>query len=109
MVFTKISRQWAMKFPEFGTIIMQTIIPACFLGPMGPDYDLKDAQTQMAIIEVGNCMKALFDISGHGLIKYLGEEYLPSLNIDQSLISEYCEALATKDIKGFKILVIGNF
>ena len=67
---------------------------------MGPEYDLKDAQTQMAIVEAANCMKALFDISGHGLIKYLCEDYLPTLNMDQAIISEYCEALATKDIKG---------
>ena len=45
-------------------------------------------------------MKSLFEISGNDLVRYLGDEYLPTLNMDQAAIREYCEALANKDMKG---------
>jgi hypothetical protein len=74
------------------------------LGPASPNYDLKDAQTQMAIAESAVCMKALYEIHGAGLVEYLGNTYLPSLSISSNIGAEYCEALAKKEIKG-----IGHF
>lgn len=103
-VFAKLAKEWGQN-EWFGEIIQRTIIPACLLGPTSPEYDLKDAQTQMAIGESAHCMKTIFELHGDGLVEYLGNTYFPSLNISSNITAEYCEALAQKDIKAFKCYV----
>ncbi|CBY14023.1 unnamed protein product [Oikopleura dioica] len=103
-IFSKLAKDWGQQ-PWFGDIIQNQIIPACILGPASPNYDLKDAQTQMAIAESAVCMKVLFEIHGDGLVEYLRNTYLPSLSISSNIGGEYCEALAKKEIKAFKCYV----
>ena len=101
MIFARLAREWTTKYAEFQSVVQDTIIPSCFIGPSSPHFDLKDAQCQMAIVESANCMKDLFEILGKSLSDYLQNEYMPSqLMCSQALTEEYVQALMTKDIKG---------
>ena len=109
MIFSRLAKEWANKYAEFGQVVQNTIIPSCFIGPSSPHFDLKDAQCQMAIVESANCMKDLFEISGSRLIDYLQNDYMTGqLNCSKDLTEEYVQALMTKDIKGkwFSVLIM---
>jgi len=101
MVFARLAKEWMNTVPEFSQVVMETIIPSCFIGPASPHVDLKDAQCQMAIVESANCMKELFEIGGQGLINYLRDEYMLGI-CGRDMTDEYVQALMSKDIKAFR-------
>lgn len=86
---------------DFNEFIFKNVVPACILAPLRNTFDLCDAQTVVALAESALCLKAVLDKRGDELVKYLQNEYLPSLQIPPQLAEEYCRALKS-DIKTFK-------
>ncbi|CAB1346356.1 unnamed protein product [Coregonus sp. 'balchen'] len=70
-------------FPDF---IYKHIVPACFLAPLKPSFDLTDAQT----------------VLGPEFIQYLQQVYLPSLQVSPEITQELCQVLQQPDVKVLK-------
>ena len=45
-------------FPDF---IYKSIVPACFMAPMKPHFDLRDGQTNLALGECAACLKSILN------------------------------------------------
>uniref|UniRef100_T1JL81 Exportin-T n=1 Tax=Strigamia maritima TaxID=126957 RepID=T1JL81_STRMM len=85
-------------FEEF---MYQNIVPACFMAPMKESFDLSDAQTTQALFESALCLRTILDKRGDDFVRFLQNEYLPTLDVSPQLIQEYCQALKS-DSKMFK-------
>ena len=94
---------------QLWNFITMHIIPSCFLAPLNPKFDLKDAQTVLALNESTYLMKTVFTKEGLKLDSFLKEQYLASLNMSPDLIKEYCEALAHMDIRNFRTYIKSFF
>ncbi|XP_041348237.1 LOW QUALITY PROTEIN: exportin-T-like [Gigantopelta aegis] len=87
-----------MGFLDF---MYKNVIPACFLAPLKPTFDLSDAQTTLVLGESAMCLKTILDKRGEEVIAYLQGEYLPTLNLPPQLTQEFCQAMKT-DQKTFR-------
>ncbi|CAH3177373.1 unnamed protein product [Porites lobata] len=86
-------------FEEF---IYKNIVPATFVAPMKPTFDMNDAQTILALQEIALTQKTIFQKQGGEVIDFLQNKYLPTLNLAPLLIQEYTNALQHADMKTFK-------
>jgi exportin-T len=96
---------WAGKeggMNGFADYVYDSIVPACFLGPLKPSFDMSDAQTVLVLSECAMCLKTVLDKRGEELVIFLQTKYLPSLNLSPELCQEFCQALSTADKKMFK-------
>ncbi|KAM7367426.1 hypothetical protein PAMP_015328 [Pampus punctatissimus] len=88
IILSKLVELWGGKdgmvgFPDF---IYKHIVPACFLAPLKPTFDLSDAQT----------------VLGLEFIQFLQQEYLPSLQVSPEISQELCQVIQQPDIKVLK-------
>nr|XP_033813574.1 exportin-T isoform X3 [Geotrypetes seraphini] len=88
VILSKLVELWGGKDGPVGftDFVYKHIIPACFLAPLKPTFDLADAQT----------------VLGTECIQYLQQEYLPSLQVAPEIIQEFCQALQQPDSKVFR-------
>ncbi|MGH0147853.1 UNVERIFIED_CONTAM: hypothetical protein FKN15_062915 [Acipenser sinensis] len=88
IILSKLVEFWGGKdgLVGFADFIYKHMVPACFLAPLKPTFDLADAQT----------------VLGPECIQYLQQEYLPSLQVAPEIIQEFCQALQQPDSKVFK-------
>uniref|UniRef100_A0A8B9JVX3 Exportin-T n=1 Tax=Astyanax mexicanus TaxID=7994 RepID=A0A8B9JVX3_ASTMX len=82
IILSKLVELWGGKdglvgFPDF---IYKHIVPACFVAPLKPTFDLSDAQT---ILVSPLCISLYFQ--GPEFIQFLQQEYLPSLQISPEI------------------------
>lgn len=48
--------------PEgFIDFLYKNILPACFMAPLKPHFDISDAQTLLALNEIGNCLLVILE------------------------------------------------
>ncbi|XP_053377142.1 exportin-T-like isoform X1 [Mercenaria mercenaria] len=80
-------------FPDF---VYKSIIPACFMAPMKPEFDLKDAQTTLALNEAALCLKCVLEQRGDEMINYLQGDYLPTHRLSPDQAREFCDALKSE-------------
>jgi exportin-T len=45
----------------FHEFTFKSILPACFLAPMKPSFDLSDGQTVLVLNEISSCMKTMHE------------------------------------------------
>ena len=43
----------------FVDYVYEHVVPACFMGPLKPTFDLSDAQTVLALNECAMCLKSV--------------------------------------------------
>nr|XP_029505427.1 exportin-T [Oncorhynchus nerka] len=86
-------------FPDF---IYKHIVPACFLAPLKPSFDLTDAQTVLTLSECALTLKMIHLRRGPEFIQYLQQEYLPSLQVSPDITQEVCQVLQQPDAKVLK-------
>ncbi|KAJ8411343.1 hypothetical protein AAFF_G00173490 [Aldrovandia affinis] len=103
-ILTKLVELWGGKdglvgFPDF---IYKHIVPACFLAPLKPTFDLSDAQTILTLSECTLTLKMIHLKRGPEFIQYLQQEYLPSLQVSPDIIQELCQVLQQPDSKVLK-------
>ncbi|XP_069620796.1 exportin-T [Ranitomeya imitator] len=104
IILSKLVELWGGKdgLVGFADFVYKHIVPACFLAPLKPTFDLADAQTILALSECAVTMKTIYLKRGPECIQYLQQEYLPSLQVAPEIIQEFCQALQQPDAKVFK-------
>ncbi|XP_061524197.1 exportin-T isoform X2 [Phycodurus eques] len=86
----------------FGDFTYKHIVPACFLAPLKPTFDLSDAQTTLTLSEVAVTLKSIYDKQGPELLEFLRRDYLPSLRVCPDVAQELCLVLQQPDAKVLK-------
>ncbi|XP_012696823.1 exportin-T [Clupea harengus] len=104
IILTKLVELWGGKdglvgFPDF---IYKHIVPACFLAPLKPTFDLSDAQTVLTLSEITLTLKMIHLKRGPEFIQFLQQEYLPSLQVSADITQELCQVLQQPDVKVLK-------
>ncbi|XP_040200029.1 exportin-T [Rana temporaria] len=104
IILSKFVELWGGKdgLVGFADFVYKHILPACFLAPLKPSFDLADAQTILALSECAVTIKTIYLKRGPECIQYLQQEYLPSLQVAPEIIQEFCQALQQPDAKVFK-------
>uniref|UniRef100_A0A8B9JWH3 Exportin-T n=1 Tax=Astyanax mexicanus TaxID=7994 RepID=A0A8B9JWH3_ASTMX len=87
IILSKLVELWGGKdglvgFPDF---IYKHIVPACFVAPLKPTFDLSDAQTILTLSECTLTLKMIHLKRGPEFIQFLQQEYLPSLQISPEI------------------------
>ncbi|XP_054481081.1 exportin-T isoform X2 [Anoplopoma fimbria] len=104
IILSKLVELWGGKdgmvgFPDF---IYKHIVPACFLAPLKPTFDLSDAQTVLTLSECAITLKMIHLKRGPEFIQYLQQEYLPSLQVSPEISQELCQVIQQPDVKVLK-------
>uniref|UniRef100_A0A8B9JY37 Exportin-T n=1 Tax=Astyanax mexicanus TaxID=7994 RepID=A0A8B9JY37_ASTMX len=104
IILSKLVELWGGKdglvgFPDF---IYKHIVPACFVAPLKPTFDLSDAQTILTLSECTLTLKMIHLKRGPEFIQFLQQEYLPSLQISPEIAQELCQVLQQPDTKVLK-------
>ncbi|KAJ4922827.1 hypothetical protein JOQ06_006491 [Pogonophryne albipinna] len=104
ITLSKLVELWGGKdgmvgFPDF---IYKHIVPACFLAPLKPSFDLSDAQTVLTLSECAITLKTIHLKRGLEFIQFLQQEYLPSLQVSPEVSQELCQVLQQPDVKVLK-------
>ncbi|XP_037551554.1 exportin-T [Nematolebias whitei] len=104
IILSKLVELWGGKdgmvgFPDF---IYKHIVPACFLAPLKPTFDLSDAQTVLTLSECALTLKMIHLKRGPELVQFLQQEYLPSLQVTPEISQELCQVLEQPDVKVLK-------
>ncbi|XP_064174772.1 exportin-T [Anguilla rostrata] len=103
-ILSKLVELWGGKdglvgFPDF---IYKHIVPACFVAPLKPTFDLSDGQTILTLSECALTLKMIHLKREAEFIQYLQQEYLPSLQVSPDIVQELCQVLQQPDPKVFK-------
>ncbi|TSK13525.1 Exportin-T [Bagarius yarrelli] len=104
IILSRLVELWGGKdglvgFPDF---IYKHILPACFLAPLKPTFDLSDAQTVLTLSECTLTLKMIHLKRGPEFIQYLQQECLPSLQVSPEITQELCQVLQQPDTKVLK-------
>ncbi|KAF3859769.1 hypothetical protein F7725_022168 [Dissostichus mawsoni] len=104
IILSKLVELWGGKdgmvgFPDF---IYKHIVPACFLAPLKPSFDLSDAQTVLTLSECAITLKTIHLKRGLEFIRFLQQEYLPSLQVAPEVSQELVQVLQQPDVKVLK-------
>ncbi|XP_075328444.1 exportin-T isoform X2 [Odontesthes bonariensis] len=104
IILSKLVELWGGKdglvgFPDF---VYKHIVPACFLAPLKPTFDLSDAQTVLTLSECALTLKMIHLKRGLEFIQFLQQEYLPSLQVSPEIAQELCQVLQQPDLKVLK-------
>ncbi|XP_019753030.1 exportin-T isoform X1 [Hippocampus comes] len=86
----------------FSDFTYKHIVPACFLAPLKPTFDLSDAQTVLTLSEVAATLKTIYAQQGPELLEFLRRDYLPSLHLCPDVAQELCHVLQQPDPKVLK-------
>ncbi|XP_051974310.1 exportin-T [Xyrauchen texanus] len=103
IILSRLVELWGGKdglvgFPDF---IYKHIIPACFMAPLKPTFDLSDAQTVLTLSECTLTLHMIHLKRGPECIQFL-QEYLPSLQVSPEITQEVCQVLQQPDLKVLK-------
>uniref|UniRef100_A0A1A8EQ40 Exportin-T n=2 Tax=Nothobranchius korthausae TaxID=1143690 RepID=A0A1A8EQ40_9TELE len=104
IILSRLVELWGGKdgmvgFPDF---IYKHIVPACFLAPLKPTFDLSDAQTVLTLSECALTLKMIHLKRGPEFLQFLQHEYLPSLQVTPEIAQEVCHVLQQPDVKVLK-------
>ncbi|KAM9704893.1 exportin-T isoform 2-T2 [Menidia menidia] len=111
IILSKLVELWGGKdgmvgFPDF---VYKHIVPACFLAPLKPSFDLSDAQTVLTLSECALTLKMIHLKRGPEFIQFLQQEYLPSLQVSPEIAQELCQVLQQPDVKVLKSYIKAFF
>uniref|UniRef100_A0A8C2D587 Exportin-T n=1 Tax=Cyprinus carpio TaxID=7962 RepID=A0A8C2D587_CYPCA len=86
IILSRLVELWGGKdglvgFPDF---IYKHIVPACFMAPLKPTFDLSDAQTVLTLSECTLTLHMIHLKRGPECIQFL-QEYLPSLQVSAEI------------------------
>ncbi|CAG7721639.1 unnamed protein product, partial [Allacma fusca] len=95
--------------PEgFIDFMYNDIVPACFMAPMKPSFDITDAQTLLVLNETAMCLLAVHEKRKEEFISYLQNRYLPTLKLPAITVQEYTQMLQSS-AKSFKLYLKAFF
>ncbi|KAI5284799.1 pre-tRNA nuclear export protein [Ascosphaera aggregata] len=96
-------QQGQTAIPGFQQFMITRFSPLCWALPMSSSFNPKDAQSKQALAEAANLQKTIFAKTGQEYIDYLSTRELPTIGMGKDLVDEYVTALATLDLKNFKV------
>ncbi|KAL6116542.1 xpot [Pungitius sinensis] len=104
VVLSRLVELWGGKdgMPGFPDFVYKHVVPACFLAPLKPTFDLSDAQTVLTLSECALTLKMIHLKRGPEFIHFLQQEYLPSLQVSPEISQEFCQVLQQPDVKVLK-------
>lgn len=104
IILSKLVELWGGKDGMVGFLdfVYKHIVPACFLAPLKPTFDLSDAQTVLTLSECALTLKMIHLKRGPEFIQFLQQDYLPSLQVTPEITQELCQILEQPDVKVFK-------
>ncbi|XP_061920622.1 exportin-T [Entelurus aequoreus] len=104
IILAKLVELWGGKdgMVGFDDFVYKHIVPACFLAPLKPTFDLSDAQTVLTLSEVVITLKMIHVKQGPEFVQFLQHNYLPSLHVSPDIAQELCHVLQQPDIKVLK-------
>uniref|UniRef100_A0A3B3DXD2 Exportin-T n=1 Tax=Oryzias melastigma TaxID=30732 RepID=A0A3B3DXD2_ORYME len=103
IILSKLVELWGKDgLPGFSDFTYKHIVPACFLAPLKPTFDLSDAQTCLTLSECALTLKTIYLKQGAEFLQFLQTEYLPSLQVTPQIAQELCQVLQQPDLKVLK-------
>ncbi|KIW48210.1 uncharacterized protein PV06_00822 [Exophiala oligosperma] len=88
--------------PGFDQFMITRFSPLCWALPTNPAFNSKDAQARQALSEAAGLQKTIYLKTGQQYLSWLQENELRTMGMNDSMISDYLQKLATMEPKGFK-------
>lgn len=88
--------------PGFDQFMMTRFSPLCWALPTNPAFNSKDAQARQALAEAAGLQKTIYTKTGQHYLTWLQEKELRTMGMNDTLINEYLQKLATLEPKAFK-------
>ncbi|KAG9792250.1 Exportin-T [Exophiala dermatitidis] len=88
--------------PGFDQFMITRFSPLCWALPTNPAFNSKDAQARQALAEAGGLQKTIYTKTGQQYLTWLQEKELRTMGMNDNLINEYLQKLATMEPKAFK-------
>lgn len=90
------------SLPGFDQFMMTRFSPLCWALPTNPSFNSKDPQARQALSEAANLQKTIYTKTGQQYLTWLQEKELRTMGMNDTLMNEYLQKLATMDQKSFK-------
>lgn len=88
--------------PGFDQFMINRFSPLCWALPTNPSFNSKDAQARQALSEAAGLQKTIYTKTGQQYLTWLQEKELRTMGMNDTLINEYLQKLATMETKAFK-------
>lgn len=88
--------------PGFESFAYKTLVPLIFEIPGKPGFDFGDAQSQIALTELGNLAKSVYQRRGPEFVDFLLSVFFPSINCPPELANSFVDALQKVEGKVLK-------
>ncbi|ETI26335.1 hypothetical protein G647_03112 [Cladophialophora carrionii CBS 160.54] len=88
--------------PGFDQFMITRFSPLCWALPTNPTFNSKDAQARQALSEAANLQKTIYTKTGQQYLTWLQENELRTMGMNDTLINDYLQKLATMELKAFK-------
>ncbi|KIX02877.1 uncharacterized protein Z518_08820 [Rhinocladiella mackenziei CBS 650.93] len=88
--------------PGFDQFMINRFSPLCWALPTNPSFNSRDAQARQALSEAAGLQKTIYIKTGQQYLTWLQEKELRTMGMNDTMINEYLQKLATMDMKAFK-------
>lgn len=88
--------------PGFDRFMIDRFSPLCWALPTNPSFNSKDAQARQALAEAAGLQKTIYTKTGQQYLTWLQEKELRTMGMNDALINEYLQKLATMEPRAFK-------
>jgi exportin-T len=88
--------------PGFDQFMITRFSPLCWALPTNPSFNSKDAQARQALAEVAGLQKTIYVKTGQQYLTWLQENELRTMGMNDTMINDYLQKLATMELKNFK-------
>ena len=89
--------------PGFDQFMITRFSPLCWALPTSSTFNAKDAQARQTLSEAAAMQKTIYQKTGDTYLSYLKENELRNMGMDDSMISDYLNKLATLDLRNWKV------
>jgi exportin-T len=88
--------------PGFDQFMISRFSPLCWALPTNPAFNGKDAQGRQALQEAAGLQKTIYTKTGQQYLTWLQEKELRNMGMNDTLVNEYLQNLATMEARTFK-------
>ena len=86
----------------FNNFMMTRFSPLCWALPSNSNFNSKDGQARLVLAEAGILQKTIYQKLGDQYLNYLRGNELRGTGMNEAMIGEYLQKLASSDMKTFK-------
>lgn len=86
----------------FDQFMITRFSPLCWALPSNPSFNSKDAQARQALAEAAGLQKTIYTKTGQQYLTWLQNNELRNMGMNDAMINDYLQKLATMDMKNFK-------